>query len=164
MKQYLILILFAFVSAQAFAAQEQYHLYDPAPVGSRFPVKLATSDIPFDKGYAELSEQQRALVRANYEGLPATDVPPYPKHGVEQIVRSLSKAKRSRFANVELLAIALVDADGKVREVSVYKTPSQQMTEIMAAVLYQTEFTPATCGGTACAMEYLLEEELLAER
>ena len=164
MKKYLILFIFAFASAQAFAGEKQYHLRDPAPVGSRFPVKLATSKVPFDKGYAELTEEQRSLVRANYEGLPATDVPPYPKFGTERILRPLTRARNSLLSNTELLAIAMVGADGKVSEVKIYKTPSKQMTELMAAVLYQTEFTPATCGGKPCAMEYLLEQELLAQR
>lgn len=164
MKKYLTLILFAFVSAQAFAGDKEYYLLDPAPVGSRFPIKLAASKVPFDKGYAELTDEQRAIVRADYEGLTANDAPPYPKFGPEQIVRPLTRAHRSVLTNSELLAIATVDAVGKVTKVEIYKTPSQQMTDLIAAVLYQTEFTPATCAGEPCAMEYLLEQELLAQR
>ena len=135
-----------------------------APTGSHIPLRLASSNVPFDKNYAELTEQQRAIVRADYDGLPAADVPPYPARGVEQILRPLSKAQLSLLAVGELLAIAMVDADGTVSEVSIYKTPSDHMTKLIAAALYDTKFTPATCGGEACAMEFLLNQELLTNR
>ena len=165
MKKFIVLVfVLVFPFSLAYASDGVFYMMGVAPTGSHIPVKLASSNVPFDKNYAELTDQQRAIVRADYEGLAATDVPPYPARGVEQILRPLSKAHRSLLAKGELLAIAMVDANGKVSEVSIYKTPSEHMTKLIAASLYQTEFTPATCGGEACAMEFLLNQELLSDR
>ena len=156
-----------FLTAPLFAAgaePETFNMWGTAPTGSHIPIRLATSTVPFDKNYSELTEAQRAFVRANYEGLAANDVPPYPTFGVQRILKPLSTAHRKLLARGKMMALAKISAEGQVTEVIVYKTPSEHITKIIAAALYQTEFTPGTCGGKACAMEYLLEEEFLADR
>ncbi|NND83193.1 MAG: hypothetical protein HKN50_12265 [Gammaproteobacteria bacterium] len=158
-----VIFLLVMLTLPLFAVSAEpnvFHMYGSVPAGRNFPSILATSNIPYDKNFTELTEAQRSLVRANYEGLAAADVPPYPAQGVEQILEPLSKAHPTLLGRGKMLALAMVSAQGKVTEVKIYYTPNKHVSEIISAALFKTEFTPGTCAGVPCAMEYLFEQDL----
>ena len=59
--------------------------------GTRINRTIASSQrFPLNKKWSELSEEDRAVFRSQYEDMPNTDEPPYPIDGMAPIFRQLS--------------------------------------------------------------------------
>jgi hypothetical protein len=129
---------------------------EAASLGSNIKRNAATgSSVPFDKGYAEMTPAQQAHVRAQYTLLEAGDEPPYPLKGTKQQFKWLNEASNRLEAPVgRLRVVAQVDAQGDVTQVAVYETPDPKFTPIITAMMLETKFKPAVCGGKPCAMAY----------
>jgi hypothetical protein len=56
--------------------------------------------------------------------------------------------------------MAKVGADGKVTNVSVFTSPDDKMTQIVASMLVLQKFKPAMCQGQPCAMDFSLNMNL----
>lgn len=139
-------------------AQKEYSIKGDAPVGTSFKRKLITSYVPLDLSYNEMNEEQRALVRNSYEDLKDDEHPPYPTHGIGDLMLNIKKAVDGyRVKHGEIFAVALIGSDGKVKDAAVYSAPNKTIAEFILKLLYATEFDSATCGGKNCAMEYPLE-------
>lgn len=139
-------------------AEKEYSIKGDAPIGTTFKQKIITSSIPLDLNYNEMNEEQRAFVRSSYDDLKADEHPPYPTHGIGDLMLNIKKAIDSyRVRSGEIFAVALIGSDGKVKDAAVYSSPNKKIAEFIVKLLYTTEFDPATCGGKNCAMEYPLE-------
>lgn len=156
---FLCLLMVMFASTIAAAQQEFKIKGDPRP-GSKFRPVLASSPIPFDKSYDELTDEQKSLFRASYGGLAKNEKPPFPKAGTKAIYEPLLKGHLEIARAGNLFLVAMIDEQGKVENVSVYESPANTMTEYATAVLFNTEFEPATCAGKPCKMEFPFEFEL----
>lgn len=132
--------------------------------GSRIPVKLIKSSIPFDKTYDALSDNDKATLRSYYEGMPADNTPPFPAAGLKDIAQDIKEAHGKMRKKGPLFAVANVDETGKVSKVAVYASPDEKMTQLISAVLWETEFNPGQCAGAPCAMEFVLDWNLLPVR
>ena len=156
------LILSVLASAQAAAKDDpSYILYGEPRTGSRIAPKLLTSPIPINVTYEELSDAEKAKIRANYDSMPEADEPPFPKAGLEPIWKEVTKEGRHSSNQIgDVVVVASVDKDGVVREVAVYNTTSNNMTRIVSTALAATEFKPAVCSGKPCAMDFILEARL----
>lgn len=139
------------------AAQKTYKIMGDPTVGSKFRPVEAESMIPFDKRYDELTDQQKTLFRANYGVLKDTEHPPFPADGLEAIYKPLIKGHERVSRGGTLFQVAMVDENGKVENVAVYESPTDSITELANAVLFNTEFDPAVCDGSPCKMEFPFE-------
>jgi hypothetical protein len=153
-------LLFLFVLVGVAQAKQLHKLYGDAPIGSKFRPIEATSPIPFNKEYDQLTQLQRKLYRSQFDHLADDEVPPFPKHGIKSIYKPLIKGHERIGRGGWLRLIATVDENGEVEEVSVYETPHEQMTELALSVMFYAEFEPATCSGKPCKMDYPFEFKL----
>ncbi|RBP49901.1 hypothetical protein [Arenicella xantha] len=131
-----------------------YKWYGTAPKGSKMRPVEATSYIPFNKDYTELSDRQKKIYRADFEGLQANQIPPFPKGGTREIYGPLIKGHARIGGGGELLLFANIDKKGTVQKVTVYRSPSEQLAELATTVMFNVKFNPATCAGEPCAMEF----------
>ncbi len=135
---------------------QQFHLKE----NTRNSIKRFADDVaygtavPFDKGYAQMTPQQQRQFRRHYPFLHADDVPPYPEKGTAEIMGWLSKAQGNVRAQGEFRAFVDVDASGKAGTMTIYASPSAELTEVIKIVLFNQKFSPARCNGTPCAMRY----------
>ncbi len=144
-------------------AQERHAIEDGRRTGSHIAYQAVTGPIPFDKPYGELTAAQRAVFLANYESFPATDEPPYPLKGLGEVYAPMYTAHQKLGRPGELFAIAMVDQEGVVESVSVYKSPDDNLSRVATAVLFNTSFKPAKCAGKPCRMEFPLVLKLLVD-
>lgn len=153
-------LLIVILSTSVVEASKIYKLKGKAPAGSTFKPTDAKSMIPFYKTYHQLTPVQQNIYRLDFVGLTNKDIPPFPKGGIQSIYRPLIKGHEKIARGGFLSLKALVNEKGEVDEVSVYLSPAEKMTELAIAVLFNTKFTPASCDGKACKMEYPFEFEM----
>lgn len=137
-----------------------FHIYGDALPGTKFKRKILSGPIPFDKPYSKLSERQKNIVRMDYEGIPDNETPPYPLHGLEAVYKPIIKAHQSILREGKLTAIALVNHEGDVEKVTVYKAPTTFFAELLNSILFSTKFEPGSCNGKPCNMEFFFDLEL----
>lgn len=122
--------------------------------GTRLRHDVATGNLPFDKSYEQLTENQKQLVRSHYENLPSGDEPPYPIGGMKAITSQLAEAQQALLLANRLRAVALVDEGGKVQKVHFLEVPDEEVAKIIAWILVNTPFKPGYCAGKGCTMEF----------
>ena len=132
-----------------------YSLKD-ASLGTMIPQAYMTSNVPFDRTWAQLDSAQKAVVAADYESLPAGDEPPFPRYGLAHLVKPADKFFQTWSWSNGFAASVSVDSLGAVREIKVFESPNPDVTKLLAALLVNEPFKPATCGGEACARDYVL--------
>ncbi len=148
-------------SAPVYAEKEElYHVYGDAPTGTRLKPKIISSPTPLDASYEELSEEHKAKIRANYSNMPETDEPPFPTGGLMPIWEAISEQRHPNDQRGKVMAVATVNAEGKVEKVAMYDTTSTHMTKLVANALMYTPFKPAVCNGEPCEMDFILEATL----
>ena len=109
--------------------------------------------VPLDKTYAELTEAQRAQVKARYESMGPDDEPPFPARGLEPIYRAIAAAQQRLLVEDALSIVVDVNSLGEATAVSVLRPSSPAMTQFVAAVLLREHYKPAVCAGTPCRMQ-----------
>lgn len=149
-----ILALLLGLSASAQAA-ESYTLFGPPATGSNLRrVIVDNYPIPFDKGFAELTAAQQSWVKSQYTSLMPNDTPPFPKGGLAKLYQAAAYAADRIYAGGYLFMVARVNAQGKAEMVQVYNTPDQLVSHYVGLMLMLQDYTPATCNGEPCAMEF----------
>ncbi|MFT5571866.1 MAG: hypothetical protein ACI9FR_000787 [Cryomorphaceae bacterium] len=150
----LSVVIVALISFNASAASERYTLKSDAPSGSKIRAVEATSPIPFNKSYVELSNDQQSVFKAQYQNLSVDAQPPFPVEGLGAIYRPILKKNKS-LENTGVLSLAvLVDEKGRVDSVSVVETTSPELEQFAVEALAGVEFEPAVCDGATCSMEF----------
>lgn len=112
--------------------------------------------IPINRTYAQLSADDRAKLHDWWEGIREGDEPPFPEAGLKPILDAMRKAQARLLVNGELFLIAKVDAHGDVVSVDALGSPSAEMTQFAASVMFLTKFKPAVCSGRPCRMDFPL--------
>lgn len=137
-----------------------FHLKHETPDPGSAVVRTGawSQDIPFDRAYADLTPGQRDAVRGWYEAMGPRDEPPFPVGGMKPLELRILRAHNRLRAVGELFLTARVEADGRVSEVRVIKTPDPDMSKAVTAALMETPFKPALCDGKPCAMEFPLKQ------
>lgn len=153
----LLTILLILLAPVTFAKKEVFTMKGDVPTGTRIAPDVVTSAIPLDKPYSELSEEQQAHVKQNYQSMPAGDTPPFPKEGLESIYQPFVDVVSATSKGGQITAVASIDKHGKAQKVAIYRTTGDTMTKAIYAVLMGAEFDPAICDGEPCAMDYLLD-------
>jgi hypothetical protein len=136
-----------------------YKLLGEAPMGSKLRPVEVQSIIPFNKEYSQLTDQQRRIYRASLS-LADDETPPFPKGGTRTLYKPLIKGHERVSRGGELTIIASINEKGLTEKVTVYHSPSKQITELVHSVFFATEFDPATCAGEPCKMDYQFEFKL----
>ncbi len=126
--------------------------------------KMATNSlIPFDKTYAELSNEEKRLVRSQYEGMGELDEPPFPKNGLAPLYRAVADGQQRRLAEGDLSIIVDIDSTGQATKAAVYKTPDAALANYVAGVLLKHPYKPGVCDGKPCSMAYPFRVKLRTE-
>jgi len=149
--------------AQSQVPAPQYKLKAEERTGSHLRRDGAIGSIPFDKTYAQLSDEQKALVRAPYESMAPDDEPPFPRHGLKRVYEAIAQIRRRVHMEGIFDAGVMVGPDGKASEVRVYKSPDEEVTRILANLLVLQEYKPPLCHGVPCSQEYAFKVNLRYE-
>jgi hypothetical protein len=118
------------------------------------------SVVPLNRRYQELSAEEQALVKSQYEGMAADDEPPFPAYGLAPIYRAIADAQDRLLVRGPLTLFVNVDAEGVAQSVSVIASPDPQMSKAAAWALMRHRYKPARCEGRPCAMAYPFRMEL----
>lgn len=153
-----VLLAVSFPPSLKAQTPSQYTVKETEPsTGTRIRKDLTgTIGVAFNRSYAELAPEEKARVRGNYVDLPDSDEPPFPKRGLQALVKPITQAQQKLLVNGDFFVVAKVGIKGTVEEVQVYKSPSPAMTKFAAQVLMSTEFKPGLCDQRACVMEFPL--------
>lgn len=149
-----LLCCLALFAVTALADDDVHYLTIQPPTGSNIPLKVAHAPVPFNKSYKRLSKAEKLAFRELYQGLPEDVVPPYPRVGLRGLYLPLARVDSEIFQQGELFIIAKIDEDGEMTSISVFDSPNETISKLVLAQLQDTEFTPATCAGKPCAMEF----------
>lgn len=159
-----ILSCFLVVIAAAFqqnVAAQDYPVYrvkeDKPRAGSNIRKVIAGPlKVAINRAYSDLSPSEKQQVRANYVDLPEHDEPPFPKTGLQELIRPIAAGQQKLLVTGELSLIGLVNEFGQVVQVKIIGSPSSEMAEFAGKVMLLTEFKPGVCAGRPCVMEFLL--------
>ena len=123
--------------------------------GTNIPKRVATSgSIPLNRRYAELTADERRLVKSQYETMADGDEPPFPEDGLRPIFEAVSQVQRKLLVRGGLTTHVDIDARGQATAVRVLKSPDPEVTKVVASVLMLTRYKPALCGGKPCNMGF----------
>lgn len=112
--------------------------------------------VPLNRTYEQLSPAEKALIRAWYEDMPATDEPPFPRAGLYPVMDAVRKGQQRVLAEGDLFLVATVNGSGGVDEVKAYGKADPLLVDFVSRVVMQTPFKPAVCGGVPCRMDFPL--------
>jgi hypothetical protein len=136
-----------------------YSLRPDPSIAAGQPELTTGSRVPLNKRYEAFSPEERAALHSMWEGIAPGDEPPFPLNGLRPIHEAFYKAQTKLRAEGLLTLIANVSPTGEVTEVTTLGSPSPEMTQFAAQVMFLTKFKPAKCGAQACSMQYPIRFE-----
>lgn len=116
---------------------------------------IMSGAIPYDRNYEQLSPEQKAAVRAEYDSVGPKDEPPYPKYGLADVADAVSRMSVRDPIEGEVVLTVRVDERGDAKSVSIYKTPDARLSNLVALMVTRSKFKPGLCEGRPCAMDYV---------
>lgn len=137
------------------AACAQYTLkQEQSSVGTNLKRDIVKGGrVPFDKRYAELTPEQQAIVKSQYEQMGPNDEPPYPADGLGPVYKLFSLVQERTHA-IGYYSIAVeIDSQGKPTAVSFLKAEDEDIAKLLAQAALIQKYKPALCNGTPCAMQ-----------
>jgi hypothetical protein len=158
------LLLCAIVSAFATEDDDKptYRLKGAVHTGSMMPDTAAYGSLPYDKRYAELTPEQKEIVRSHYEDMAPGDEPPFPLDGLAPLMLAVSKAANMLGSHGLLDLSVEVDSQGTARSVSIYQAVDEQTTHVIAKLLMVQKYKQAVCSGKPCKMDYPLRVQFMS--
>ncbi|WEF32026.1 hypothetical protein [Pseudoduganella chitinolytica] len=135
-------------------AQQAYKLKEEAPTGSHLRRDAAAGYLPFDKTYEQLTAAEKARLLAHYEHMAPGDEPPYPKHGLKRLIRTVGQLQGRAHLQGKFDAGVVVGPDGKAIEVRIYESATPEMTQLLSNLLVVEQYKPALCRGRPCTQEF----------
>ena len=117
-----------------------------------------TSTIPLNKTWEQLTPEQKAEFRAQYDSIRDSDEPPFPIQGMKPVFSSIQKGQDIMQARGVLDFTVTVGADGKATHVdavdSITGVNAREMSNYVASVLMMAKYKPAVCSGQPCVMQF----------
>ncbi len=151
-------------ASQAVLADKLYVLKEDQPrPGSNITQAVATSPLPLDKRYDELTPEELAQVRSAYKLMGPGDEPPYPKDGMKPIAGQIARLEGVMNVGGPIKLVVRIDRNGEAQGVAAYKSPEASLTSAVAYVLMKAAYKPAKCGGKDCDGEFLFEMNFLGK-
>jgi hypothetical protein len=145
-------------SAANVAAQQRivnYRLKEDAD-DKNSPLLIQSATYPQDKKYGDMSDDEKASLRARYGILLAkSDEPPFPIDGMRPIATLIHAYVKLVSTVGKLGMIVHVLPDGAVDSVSTLSSPDVRLTKYAETMFKQQKFKPALCSGTPCAMPFI---------
>jgi hypothetical protein len=134
-------------------------LKEPEPVtGPTLKHNGVVANVPLDKRYDQMDEEQRGRIRAEFEAMAPSDEPPFPADGMAAIMMALRKGAAAYHVSGELDLAVNVGSDGAARSVSVFASPNDaQFKQFVASLLLLTRYKAAVCAGQPCSMAWPLQ-------
>jgi hypothetical protein len=124
-------------------------------VGTTFRDDAARNvPVPPERGFNELTGEERATVASQYPALAPGDEPPYPLKGPAEFYRAVSRVVSKTLAEGSITVHVLVGTDGKARSVKAIGLEDPQARKIVATVAGLVQYKPAVCAGQPCEMVY----------
>jgi len=122
--------------------------------------------VPLDKRYADLSPQEKAILRSDFAQMKESDEPPFPAKGLMPILKELRKVHELLGLQYKgALAINVqIDSQGNPSNVSIIDSPAAEISEVTSVALLGQTYKPAICNGAPCAMEYHFRAELVGPK
>jgi hypothetical protein len=127
--------------------------------GTNLKVRLAIGDIPLDKRYSELTQEQKNKFKSQYQSMPDDDEPPFPINGLDSLYKPIIEAMQSLRLEGLLDLVVEVDPTGKAKDVSVRKSPGSEVTQVATTALMSQMYKPAVCSGKPCASVFPLQAD-----
>ena len=151
-----LVIFHSTAMAQDAVPPARYTIKQASPsVGTNIPRNDVTSGaIPLNRRYSELTREQQALLKSQYEAIADNDEPPFPVDGLEPVFAAISKGQQRFLARGAMEIHVDIDDKGEAKAVRVFKAPDADMTKFAVAVLMLTKYKPGVCAGMPCAMAY----------
>jgi len=158
-----LLLALAATSAAQDAPAKRYSLKeDSSYFGTRVRRDVVEdSRVALDKPYDQLSADEQAYWKSQYEGIGPNDEPPFPRYGLKRIYAAIAEIQRKLRVEGKLAIFVAVDATGKATSVEVIASPDRDVTRYVSQVLVLESFRPASCGGMPCAMQFPLRVEFV---
>jgi hypothetical protein len=151
--------LIATLGKAALAADKElpnYSLKDDVPdTGSSFRRNVVGGAIvPLDKRYSELSAEEKAILKSQYDGIGPNDEPPFPVDGLLPIYRLVADGQRRLQVTGSMVLSVDVDSGGDATSVSAPKSADPDMVSLVASILIKQKYKPGTCNGIPCNMQF----------
>jgi len=128
---------------------------DVPTTGSNIKRRTVSSNVlPLNKRYGELSAEQQAYVRAQYESMGPNDEPPFPLDGLGPIYKMIADGQQSFLVTGSMSLAVEISGQGEATSVSVLQSPDPELTKFVASVLMFQKYKPALCNGTPCTMQF----------
>ena len=160
-----VAVAFAARADEALPAAQYSIKQSEAATGTRIPRRIVQgSAIPMNRTYAQLTDDERQLVKSRYEAMLPLDEPPFPAAGLKPIHEAIAEIHRVLHVEGNLSMLAEIDAQGTATSISVFESPDPRLTQAAAAVLRLTKFKPAVCRGEPCKMSFPLRVSFQVER
>jgi hypothetical protein len=139
--------------------RKRYFLKEEVTGSSIRRDSLTGSAVPLDKPYAELTPEEKRIVKVWYLGMPEEDEPPYPSHGLLPELSAAKRAQENLNIGGSVYLVVTIDSTGVPTGVDVVKSPDPELTKAIADILMVERFKPAICHGVPCKMEYPFRAE-----
>lgn len=149
----LIALTFSCGLTAAANAGQTFTLKGDTSAGARSQSVGAHASVPFDKHYYELTDSQRELYRARFDSISATQVPPFPKNGLQSVYGPLMDANERGVTGTLKLNVE-VNERGQISNLTVIDAPSSHLATASAKALRNTKFDPGYCAGQPCKMTF----------
>ncbi len=154
-----VLLLLALQSNSLQAADDtrpRYSLKQDQPdIGTNIKRDIVGgSVVPLDKGYAELSPEEQAYVKSQYEQMGPNDEPPFPINGLRPIYKMIAAGQQKLLVTGSMTLAVEVNSQGEAMSVSVLQSPDPEMARFAASVLMLQKYKPALCNGSPCKMQF----------
>lgn len=127
---------------------------EQASVGTSFKRDIVTGGaVPFGKRYAELTPEQQAIVKAQYEPMGPDDEPPYPADGIGTVYKLFSLVQERTHARGYYSIAVDISSKGVPTAVSFLNGEDEDVAKLLAQAALIQKYKPAVCHGTPCAMQ-----------
>jgi hypothetical protein len=150
-----LILLPLILASSALLAQTNYTLKQEQPsVGTSLKRDIVKGGrVPFDKRYAELTPEQQAIIKSQYEQMGPNDEPPYPADGLGPVYKLFSLVQERTHATGYYSIAVEIDSQGKPTAVSFLKADHEDVAKLLAQAALIQKYKPAVCNGTPCAMQ-----------
>jgi hypothetical protein len=152
----LVLAASAGLSSPALAqtAEPQYRMKEnEAQTGTLLKRDAAISSLPYNKPYADLSDEDKRKLRSVYENMGADDEPPFPRRGYKTVFQALAQIQRKMHIDGMIDLGVMIDPEGNASGVKVYQSPDPEVTRVVSTLLMLEQYKPALCHGQPCSQE-----------
>jgi hypothetical protein len=137
---------------------------DDPPTGSNLKSDVArSSPLPLNIGYDAFSPEQKRLFNSYYPALEEGDEPPYPRNGLQEFYKLMSKVAGKYQANGDVMIFVLVGADGRAQSVSTRGIEDDEVRKLAGHGAGLIQYKPALCQGKPCPMMFEFNLRLQTE-